>query len=254
MALYIFLLQYNANILDLFDISLYYIVMENNTLQDEQIIRTNLGEQVTQKIKSYIIENSLGSGDRLPTEKEFATLFGVSRLSAREAIKRLGFLGIIDSSPKRGQTVGQLKMDRVTEYLGFHFAISKYPTDRLLKTRIIIEMGALPEVMNQMKEDPKVYDELAAICDRLLEVTTVDDFIRCDLAFHKALVNACGIEPLVAFNDLLQIFFQRFRDHIEACQGNKVPIHAIHRKIIDSLHDGYLEIARDTLRVHLDLV
>jgi DNA-binding FadR family transcriptional regulator len=227
--------------------------MENNVLQDEQVVRTNLGEQVTQKIKDYILEHSLGPGDRLPTEKELASLFGVSRLIAREAIKRLGFLGIIDSSPKRGQTVGYLKMDRVTEYLGFHFAISKYPRDRLLKTRIIIEMGALPEVMHRMKENSGIYSELAAICDKLLEVTDVDSFIKCDLAFHRALVEASGLEPLVAFNGLLQIFFQRFRDRIEASHGNKVPIHAIHRKVIDSLHDGYLELAKDTLRVHLDL-
>jgi DNA-binding FadR family transcriptional regulator len=227
--------------------------MDKSLIPDESVVRKNLGEQVTGKIKDYIIEHALGPGDRLPTEKELASLFGVSRLVAREATKRLGFLGIVNSSPKRGQTVGEVNMDRVVEYLGFHFAISKYPKERLLKTRVIIEMGALPDVMDRMNRKPGLYPELCAICDTLTDAKDVDSFIRYDLAFHKALVDASGIEPLVAFNDLLHIFFQRFRRNSEAALPGIDHVHAIHHKIIDLLHDGYLELAKDTLRVHLDV-
>ena len=54
----------------------------------------------------------------------------------------LGFLGIVRSAPRRGVTVGRVDMHRVTEYLGFHFALNTIPGSSL-KARIVIETGAL---------------------------------------------------------------------------------------------------------------
>jgi DNA-binding FadR family transcriptional regulator len=115
--------------------------------------RARLSELVLAGIKTYILDHSLGEGDRLPTEQQMADLFGVSRVSIREATKALGFLGIIRAAPRRGLTVGHVDMQRVTEYLGFHFALNNYPRQQLLKTRIVIETGALPEAMERLATD-----------------------------------------------------------------------------------------------------
>ena len=82
--------------------------------QNEQIVRVTTSTLVAEKIKDLIIEQELRPGDRLPTEQELADRFGVSRISVREATKALGFLGIIDSAPRRGLTVGSLDMSRVS--------------------------------------------------------------------------------------------------------------------------------------------
>ena len=48
-----------------------------------------LAEQVAQRIKDYILEEKLKSGDKLPTETALAREMGVARSTVREAIKRL---------------------------------------------------------------------------------------------------------------------------------------------------------------------
>ncbi|MBN1553631.1 MAG: FadR family transcriptional regulator [Phycisphaerae bacterium] len=220
-------------------------------MNDKTVKRKNLSEEVASRIKSYIIENSLRMGDRLPTEFEFAELFGVSRVIIREATKALGFLGILNSAPKRGLTVGEVDMKRVTQYLGFHFALNDYPREKLLKTRMILEVGALGEVIEKMARDPEIYSRFRGIISTLETSRDADEFIRHDMEFHRALIEASDIDPLVAFNDLLDVFFRRFREEILEVQGDwKVNVQG-HRNIIDALRDGKLTEAQELIRLHL---
>jgi DNA-binding FadR family transcriptional regulator len=68
--------------------------------------------------------------------------------------------------------------------------------------------------------------------------------------FHRSLVEASGIEPLVAFNDLLQVFFKRFESNISASANRYSGVES-HTRIVNALRDGQLEIAEQELRKHL---
>jgi GntR family transcriptional regulator, transcriptional repressor for pyruvate dehydrogenase complex len=210
-----------------------------------------LNEIVASRIKDYIIEHSLGEGDRLPTEQQMTEMFGVSRISIREATKALSFLGIIHAAPRRGLTVGHVDMDRVAEYLGFHFALSDYPRQQLLKTRAIIEIGILPEAMERIAGNPAVYQKLSAVNERLKTSADVDEFIAHDLDFHRALIESSDIEPLTAFNSLLEVFFKRFREDVFKAQENRTQAFSSHKKILDAIRARNLEKAQELLRVHL---
>jgi DNA-binding FadR family transcriptional regulator len=210
-----------------------------------------LSEAVAARIRDHIVEHGLGEGDRLPTEHEMADQFGISRGSVREATKALEFLGILRSAPRRGLTVGRVDMQRVTEYLGFHFALNNYPREQLLKTRAVLERGALPGVIERMAADPAVYARLRGLADGLEGVSDVDAFIRGDAAFHRALLESSGIEPLVAFGDVLGIFFVRFRrEVVDARQGWASGVR-MHRELLDALRDGDLKKAERILDEHL---
>lgn len=216
----------------------------------ETIARKNLGEVVAERIKQYIIDHKLKPGDRLPTEQEFADRFGVSRISTREATKALGFLGIIDAAPRRGLAVGQVNMKRLTNYLGFHLAIGDYPASQLLDGRIVIETGILPHLIKQMSADPELHAKLTAVADRIRVAKTLDDRIVADVAFHRALLDASGIQPLVAFHDLLTIFFDRFRRSLaEADWDNGA---RQHQELLDLVRAGDLGRAVELLSKHLD--
>lgn len=216
----------------------------------ETLERRNLSETVAERIKQYIIDHHLKPGDRLPTEQELCDRFGVSRVCTREATKALSFLGIIDSAPRRGLAVGHLDMKRVTQYLGFHFAISDFPLSQLLDARNVIESGALPHVMRRMAKDPSVHVRLTAKAEAARRPGTLDQRIAADVAFHHALLDASGIPPLLAFHDLLTIFFDRFRRSL--AKGDWENGMKQHQQIIDALRDGDLKLASDILASHTE--
>lgn len=206
---------------------------------------------VAERIKRLIIDQRLGPGDRLPTEQALADRFGVSRISVREATKALSFLGIIEAAPRRGLVVGDVDMERVAQYLGFHLAIAHYPIEQLLETRIIVESGVLPVVIRRMAADGAVYERLNELVDHVRRARGLDERIAADIAFHRGLLDASGLQPLVVFNDLLQIFFERFRRSL-ATGDWKMGIRQ-HQRIIDAMRDGDLPMARELLQQHLDM-
>lgn len=223
-------------------------------MAEQNVHRARLSELVAARIKGYIIDHSLVEGDRLPTEAQMAELFGVSRISIREATKALSFLGIIQAAPRRGLTVGHVDMARVTEYLGFHFALSNYPPEQLLKTRLVIELGALDEAMNRISGDDQAFAALTAINDRLDKARTSDEFIASDVDFHRKLVETSGIGPLVAFNGLIEVFFRRFRQQVlSVIQVRRLRAGGArgHRQLLAALRKKDVSKARHLLQAHL---
>lgn len=211
--------------------------------------RQRLSDQLTTQLRKLIIDQGLKPGDPLLTEQEMIDRFGVSRSVVREATKALDFLGIIDAVPRRGTFLAEFDFSRVAEYFGFHFALSDYPREKLLKTRTVIETGVLYYTMAAIRKDPEKYRELLELAEHGSANDSVDQRITHDIAFHRGLVEASGITPLAAFSDLLQIFFQRFQQRM--AKGDYEAGKRHHREIVEALHAGKLESAIETLRGHL---
>ncbi|MFO0843574.1 MAG: GntR family transcriptional regulator [Gemmataceae bacterium] len=216
----------------------------------ETIERSRLSDAVARKIKQYIAARGLRAGDRLPTEHSLAEQLGVSRISIREATKALEFLGILEARPGRGTTVGRVDMGRVSEFLGFHLAINNYPPLQLIETRIVLETGGLPHAARRMAEDPGLYRRLREQVDGARGARDLQEWIDLDIAFHRALLEVSGLAPLVAFNDLLQIFFQRFRESVKKAEWRRGV--ESHLRVIDHLRDQRLAEACDEMRRHID--
>ena len=60
---------------------------------------------VTAELGRRIVSGTFGPGDTLPTEANLCDLFGVSRTTVREAVKRLHGKGLIAVSPRSGTKV-----------------------------------------------------------------------------------------------------------------------------------------------------
>jgi DNA-binding FadR family transcriptional regulator len=216
--------------------------------------RKRLSEELTAQLRKHIIEKGLKPGDPLLTEQEMIEQFGVSHTVVREATKALDFLGIINVAPRRGMVLGHFDFDRVSEYFGFHFALSDYPRDQLLKARVVIETGSLFYTMEKMKQDAGVGERLMQLAEaapktRAPKTRAADDprWIEYDIAFHRGLVEASGIAPLASFCDLLQAFFPRYRPILRGLVGSVED----HIGVVEALRAGKLDKAIGLLRSHM---
>lgn len=68
----------------------------------EPIKNEKLYKMVVRQVRSLIAEGELSPGDRLPPERELATMLAVSRASVRQAISAMEALGILESRHGEG--------------------------------------------------------------------------------------------------------------------------------------------------------
>jgi GntR family transcriptional regulator, transcriptional repressor for pyruvate dehydrogenase complex len=212
--------------------------------------RPKVRDQVAHQIQQYIVAQKLGPGDKLPTESKLAETFGISRLSLREATKALEFLGIVESKTGVGLTVGRIDMGRVTEHLSFHSDLLDADPQQLIDSRVILETGVLPHVAQRMEADDSIEQQLRALVDRFRMSSDLKTWISLDIEFHRTLLEASGLKPLVAFGDLLHVFFQRFRESVKKAEW-KTGVES-HQLIVDKLANGDVAAATTELRKHIE--
>lgn len=212
-----------------------------------------LYEQVVEQIEQQILRGNLRHGDRLPTERELAEQFHVSRTVVREAVKALREKGLVQGYQGRGTFITNGTARAVRHSLGLMMQISaaKSATD-LAEVREILE----PEIAalaarRATKQDLVAIQRAVAIMDTTLD--DADAFVEADLQFHLTLAQATQnplistlINPIV---DLLREERKRTFKHGGAARGQ-----AHHKKISDAIMRRDAEAARAAMRAHLKQV
>lgn len=99
-------------------------------------------ELIIDDIKAMILRGELKQGDRVPSERELAEKFNVSRVPIREALKILEYMGIIDSTQGDGTYVANYTIEDLIGKLDFAVTVTADTIMDLLELRINLECFA----------------------------------------------------------------------------------------------------------------
>ena len=210
------------------------------------------GGQAQQLLLGFILDAGLRPGDRLPPEETLAVKFGVSRVSVREALHGLKFMGLLYSAPRRGTTLAEIDFSRLSHYLSFQLAYSAMSVQELLEARMAIEQGMLELLCDKCTGDTYLrLREAAEKCScRNGSPSEQKHHLQKDFEFHRLLLSSGGNAVLDAFSSLLETFFRQLK-------GKPVTMPEIRRadaehfQLVEALHDKNIDLARRLLRRHL---
>lgn len=169
--------------------------------------KEKLHEAIVTQIKTLIHSKKLGVGDRLPSERDLAGLFCVSRVVVRESLRSLEQSGLIEIRP--GATGGAFITYNLHKPL-FDSAIDLFSRGNLslenfFEARCAIECLAVK--LAAAKATRGDIDDLKRINKKLIE--DIDDKARLrenNSAFHAAVAEMSGNPLLVLMiHSLLQI-------------------------------------------------
>src|SRR5471030_36666 len=113
------------------------------------------GDLMVDEIKRWIGERRLAPGDKLPKEAELQELFGVSKGTAREALKSLEVQGLVrvSTGPSGGATVGEVPLDRAFQLMQNYLFFRDVDVAQIYAVRRILEpelaAGAVPHLTEQ---------------------------------------------------------------------------------------------------------
>ena len=221
------------------------------------------------QIKRYITDHGLTPGSALPTEAEMAALFGMSRLSLREAVKGLETVGILTSKQGDGVRVAEFSFAPIVESLPYLFQTSGRSFRDLLELRESLEEGLCGRLLGVVR--PRDLDTLDAIARAMGETgpsssssSSSVEIAELDRRFHSRMY--APLENTLV-TQLIELFWQAF-NRMQAAYDLPRPtpseLVAIHLAIVDALRSGdeaavagairaHFATIRDWVDVHLDL-
>jgi DNA-binding FadR family transcriptional regulator len=127
-----------------------------------------LSADVARRLEAFVLEGGYKSGDKLPSERELALKFGVSRTAIREGIKLLSQNGLLQSSVGRGLFVGQLSSEPVLSSLNVLLQLGGGTLHDVVQVRNVLEsLAARLAAENATEEE---LDELSALVDEMDEI------------------------------------------------------------------------------------
>ncbi len=218
-----------------------------------QIQSARLYEKIVEQIEAQVLKGELHYGDRLPTERELADKFGVSRTAVREAVKALVEKGLVQSYPGRGTFITNGASRAVRDSLGFMMKIGATEgSDNLVETREILE----PEIAalaaeRASDEDLATLRQCLATMDAALN--DADAFIEADLNFHLALARATQNALIPTLIDPIVGLLREHRKQIFLANGApRGQQH--HKRILEAVARHDPEAARQAMRAHLHQV
>src|SRR6185437_1866567 len=113
------------------------------------------GDLMVEEIKAWIAERRLAPGDRLPKEIELQALFGVSKGTAREALKSLEVQGLVKvtTGPAGGATIGEVPLEKALEQLQNYLFFRTLDLGQIYAVRRVLEpelaAGAVPHLTEE---------------------------------------------------------------------------------------------------------
>jgi GntR family transcriptional regulator, transcriptional repressor for pyruvate dehydrogenase complex len=207
--------------------------------------------EVTEQLKQSILLGHFKSGDKLPSERELAGQFQVSRVAIREALRVLENSGFI--ATRQGATGGTFVTDLTFQQMGNAFLdlflAEKISIPELHQVRLLIE----PEVarLAAQRITPECAERLKA-CLRSEEQpsTGLPEDLDKKTAVHFILAEMCGNR---CFEGLVRAVVRLTRRIIEAARPDQPPfLHpaGMHRPIVKAVLAGDAEAAAAAMRKH----
>ena len=210
-----------------------------------------LYEQIVEQIERSIVEGKLKPGDQLPTERELAQQFGVSRTAVREAVKTLTEKGLVESHSGRGTFVqASLAQNARSSLEAFLKHGNHHDRTHLVELREIIEPQVTALAATRIEEQ-----QLAMMRDAVAQMERSmrkpEAYIEADLDFHLALAEAAGNPLILSLLDSVVGMLREQRMGIFRVNGGPERGQIHHKRILEAIERRDATAARLAMQEHL---
>lgn len=209
-------------------------------------------EDVIEQIENLILEGNLAPGDVLPTERELAQAFGISRGTLREAFRILEREGLIETRPGGGRFLSK-NLSKAEDQKRIIENIERATIIELLEAREIFETGIVELAAKRATEQD--IQEIESALERWGTIDSdSDDPMSPDQAFHLSIAKATHNVVLVNLIELHMDLLQKTATKTVDIPGRKAEVYKEHFKILEAIKEKDPQKAKEALLFHIGQV
>ncbi len=208
---------------------------------------------LVERLLGFVTAGRLKAGDKLPSERDLAERFGVSRPTVREALRALSVLGVIEIRHGGGAFVSALNATELLGPLNFFLSLSDVSVEKLYQARCLIEGEICALAATRVTAD-ELSDLADLIDDQEGARQDATRYLALDSEFHERLA-VIGDNPFLArAQTSLNTLGIEFRKLIASTKAAPTRSITDHRTILDAVQNGDVEGARAAMVAHMNQV
>jgi GntR family transcriptional repressor for pyruvate dehydrogenase complex len=214
-----------------------------------------ISSNIVQQIREAVLSGELKPGDRLPSEKELAEMFSVSKSSLREAIRALDALGLVNV--RQGVSGGTFirEVDRETAISSlFNYIYFQNPSIReFIQLRIMIE----PQIaaIAAQKADAEDLDDLENNLRLMRGKLDSGTFsYELDRYFHQRIAEIAGNRLICFVLDSLKNAIANIELQLELDARFCMNVYRSHQRIVAALRLQDPTAAKVEMAQHIEAV
>jgi GntR family transcriptional repressor for pyruvate dehydrogenase complex len=209
--------------------------------------------QIVERIRTWVVKGYLKEDDVLPSERDLAQMFGVSRMPVSQALKVLEFLGVIQQVRGKGICVKKIDIHQLLNNIGFLILDPQQGLHDLFEAREAIEVQAAKLACKR-----RTQEDLDAMQDALLEmernIVMQKNVKNASIRFHSALITASKNEVLAKVNDFLMELLRYSRQKSLKEVTSQDSAHMYHKKIFEAIREQNEADASRAMTEHLHVL
>lgn len=220
--------------------------------------KRKIAEIVLEKIEKKFLHSQLKIGDKLPSERELANLFGVSRNSVREALQRLALKDVIEIRQGGGSYVKQPDAQPIHEELSKKVDVQEsHLIFEMLEVRRALEVEAA-SLAAQRATAEDLHHIRQSIEQMAVSIDKVEVGAQGDLRFHMHIIEASHNSILI---HLAQTLMEQLEETIYATRQHRFAnpdryeetLHE-HKEIYIAIASGDSALASSLMETHITKV
>lgn len=216
--------------------------------------KDRLYKKIIQSLMTYIEENKLKPGDRLPSERALAELLDVSRTTVKEAISVLEANGIIHIRQGVGIFLAASNTEQFQKDISEILVNQKGRFQEMIELRQAIEgdaayYAAKRITIKQKEKLSNAYEELSLA--ESAGITTIIEDLNFHLAISEASNNNLLHEVMKLISSRMEVFLIQNRAKTVAGTEQIVNVTSEHSRIYESIMDGKPDLAKQAMWDHL---
>jgi GntR family transcriptional repressor for pyruvate dehydrogenase complex len=219
----------------------------------QRIGRTDtLRHEVTEYIKKLIEEGKIKPGDRLPTEREMAEQFGVSRTVVRDAVKTLTGIGILEVKHGVGIFAATPDSRFIARQLSGLVSNENDTIKNLFEVRMLLETAAAGWAAERhTEEDLELLLQNIQSHEASVNVNSINSLGEQDRKFHvlvaKSTRNPVIIRLMKSILDLLEVSNRKTL----TIEGRAQQSVEEHKDIFRAIEKRNVDEAQNAMKKHL---
>lgn len=133
---------------------------------ERKLTKTTLVSAIVSQLMARLKSGELQPGDRLPSIKDLAVIFGVSRNSMREALSVLCAMGYVSAQVGGGSYISQPPMQGLSDPFAILLAQNAFSESEFLRIARLLEIAAMAAISSEdaselsMLSDPHFFRAL----------------------------------------------------------------------------------------------